>query len=543
MPRLYDVTSGAVEIDGTDVREIKLSSLAEMVGIVTQETYLLHASLRENLLYAKADATDAELERATRAAHIHDRIMELPDGYDTLVGERGYRLSGGEQQRVAIARVVLKDPRILILDEATSSLDTVSERLVQDALSSLIAGRTTIAIAHRLSTIMSADVIFVVDRGRVVESSSSSGADSSKHSARTAWCSLRARSYRTGVAPLRSRCSAPPSAMSASLDVYGLAINVSCSWPEVLEAVRLDYAWFQAPSPMVERQVEVVVERGPVELDSFGGIDAAFVTPRYAVFPTDAGTVVDYHGRARAVITERGDMIHVQGEEPAAVHEAIYYLLLGRIGRHLDDLGLVRVHALGLASVQWGQEHTGAEGARIRCAAAVRGQSSPRSQWERAPVSAAHRGRRRFRADSRRHARASESGDREEGSRRGRDVQRPNPGWPAADQTHRGGNEIARRESEARCETPIGSSTAVADPRGRRRRALPGPRLRASARCAGPRPEARRRDAPARSVCGRLAFRTGLEAVARPRQEPELASSSISARRITLRFSGTPPVS
>jgi ATP-binding cassette subfamily B protein len=169
IPRLYDVTSGAVEIDGHDVREVTMSSLADAMGMVTQETYLFHTSVRENLLYANPEATQEELEAAARTALIHDRIMELGEGYDTLVGERGYRMSGGEKQRLAIARVILKDPRILILDEATSSLDTTSERLVQRALQPLMEGRTTIAIAHRLSTILSADVIFVVDRGRIVE--------------------------------------------------------------------------------------------------------------------------------------------------------------------------------------------------------------------------------------------------------------------------------------------------------------------------------------------------------------------------------------
>jgi ATP-binding cassette subfamily B protein len=169
IPRLYDATSGTVEIDGTDVRNIRLASLAEIVGVVTQETYLFHASVRDNLLYAKRDASDQELEAAARAALIHDRIVELDDGYDTLVGERGYRLSGGEKQRIAIARVVLKDPRVLILDEATSALDTTSERLVQAAFEPLMEGRTTIAIAHRLSTIFAADVIFVLDRGHLVE--------------------------------------------------------------------------------------------------------------------------------------------------------------------------------------------------------------------------------------------------------------------------------------------------------------------------------------------------------------------------------------
>ncbi|MFL5796721.1 MAG: ABC transporter ATP-binding protein [Actinomycetota bacterium] len=169
VPRLYDVQEGAVEIDGHDVRKISLASLGDLIGIVTQETYLFHATVRRNLLYGKPDATQEELEAAARAAFIHDRIAELPEGYDTVVGERGYKLSGGEKQRLAIARVVLKDPRILILDEATSSLDSTSERLVQEALRPLMRGRTTIAIAHRLSTILSADVIIVVDRGRVVE--------------------------------------------------------------------------------------------------------------------------------------------------------------------------------------------------------------------------------------------------------------------------------------------------------------------------------------------------------------------------------------
>jgi ATP-binding cassette subfamily B protein len=169
VPRLYDVQEGAVRLDGHDVRDLRLESLADAVGMVTQDTYLFHATVRENLRYARADATDAELEAAARAANIHDRIMSFDDGYDTVVGERGYRLSGGEKQRLAIARVILKDPRVLILDEATSALDTTSERLVQHALEPLMEGRTTIAIAHRLSTILAANVIFVVDRGRLRE--------------------------------------------------------------------------------------------------------------------------------------------------------------------------------------------------------------------------------------------------------------------------------------------------------------------------------------------------------------------------------------
>jgi ATP-binding cassette subfamily B protein len=169
VPRFYDIQSGSVEIDGVDVRRIKLESLAEFIGMVTQETYLFHSSILQNLRYGNPDADEEQLEAAAQAAFIHERIMELPEGYDTLVGERGYKMSGGEKQRLAIARAILKDPRILILDEATSSLDTSSERLVQEALRPLMRGRTTIAIAHRLSTILSADVIFVVDRGRIVE--------------------------------------------------------------------------------------------------------------------------------------------------------------------------------------------------------------------------------------------------------------------------------------------------------------------------------------------------------------------------------------
>ena len=169
VPRLYDVDAGAVEIDGRDVRTLTLESLGRVIGFVTQETYLFHATVRENLLYARPEATQDELERAARAAAIHDRILELPQGYDTIVGERGYKLSGGEKQRIAIARVLLKDPRILILDEATSALDTVSERLIQRALERLERGRTTIAIAHRLSTILRADQILVYEQGRIVE--------------------------------------------------------------------------------------------------------------------------------------------------------------------------------------------------------------------------------------------------------------------------------------------------------------------------------------------------------------------------------------
>jgi ATP-binding cassette subfamily B protein len=169
VPRLYDVDSGAVEIDGHNVKDISLASLGELIGVVTQETYLFHASVRENLLYARPNATEEAMIAAAKAAAIHDRIMELDDGYDTIVGERGYKLSGGEKQRVAIARVILKNPRILILDEATSALDTHSERLIQAALEPLMENRTTLAIAHRLSTILAADIILVVNQGEIVE--------------------------------------------------------------------------------------------------------------------------------------------------------------------------------------------------------------------------------------------------------------------------------------------------------------------------------------------------------------------------------------
>jgi ATP-binding cassette subfamily B protein len=169
LPRLYDVDSGAIEIDGRDVREVQLTSLGDVIGFVTQEAYLFHATVRENLAYAKPDATDRELQAAARLAAIHDRIRDLPEGYDTVVGERGYKLSGGEKQRIALARVLLKDPRILVLDEATSALDTVSERLIQRAIEATMRGRTTLAIAHRLSTILRADLILVYEGGRIVE--------------------------------------------------------------------------------------------------------------------------------------------------------------------------------------------------------------------------------------------------------------------------------------------------------------------------------------------------------------------------------------
>ncbi len=169
IPRLYDVTGGAVRIDGQDVRDVQLASLGEQIGMVTQETYLFHTTIRENIAYGRPGATDDDIIAAARAAYIHDFIVSLPDGYDTIVGERGYKLSGGEKQRLAIARVILKDPRILILDEATSSLDSQSEALIQAALEPLMRQRTAVVIAHRLSTILAADQILVFAEGQIVE--------------------------------------------------------------------------------------------------------------------------------------------------------------------------------------------------------------------------------------------------------------------------------------------------------------------------------------------------------------------------------------
>lgn len=169
VPRLYDVTGGRVTIDGTDVRELSFESLADAVGVVSQETYLFHASVADNLRFAKPAATDGELVAAARAAQVHDMITALPDGYDTLVGERGYRFSGGEKQRLAIARTILRNPPVLILDEATSALDNRTELAVQQAIDALAAGRTTITIAHRLSTVRGADQIAVLDHGRIAE--------------------------------------------------------------------------------------------------------------------------------------------------------------------------------------------------------------------------------------------------------------------------------------------------------------------------------------------------------------------------------------
>lgn len=169
LPRLYDPTEGTITLDGVDLVDIKLTSLSKAMGMVTQETYLFHDTIKTNLIYAKLDATQEEIEDACRAANIHDFIHQLPAGYDTIVGERGYRLSGGEKQRISIARVILKDPRVLILDEATSHLDSESEALIQDALQGVMKNRTSLVIAHRLSTILAADIILVLDDGKLVE--------------------------------------------------------------------------------------------------------------------------------------------------------------------------------------------------------------------------------------------------------------------------------------------------------------------------------------------------------------------------------------
>jgi ATP-binding cassette, subfamily B, bacterial len=175
IPRLYDPTGGRILIDGYDLRDVTLASLAAQIGMVTQETYLFHDTVRMNLLYSRSNATQQEIEEAARAANIHDFIMGLSQRYETIVGERGYRFSGGEKQRLALARVILKDPRILVLDEATSSLDSESEALIQDALKRVMADRTSIVIAHRLSTILSADLILVMDRGQIVERGTHTG--------------------------------------------------------------------------------------------------------------------------------------------------------------------------------------------------------------------------------------------------------------------------------------------------------------------------------------------------------------------------------
>ena len=172
LARLHDVDAGAITIDGVDLRDLRLANVAALVGVVSQETYLLHDTIRENLRYARPDATDAQIERAARDAQIHDLITTLPDGYDTMVGARGYRFSGGEKQRIALARTLLRDPPLLVLDEATSALDNDTERAVQAALEVVSRGRTTVTIAHRLSTVRDADRIVVLDHGQVREQGS-----------------------------------------------------------------------------------------------------------------------------------------------------------------------------------------------------------------------------------------------------------------------------------------------------------------------------------------------------------------------------------
>ncbi len=169
IPRLYDPTAGRILLDGRNLRDLRLASLSAAIGMVTQEAYLFHDTIRTNITYARLNATQEEIEQAAQAANIHAFISGLPEGYHTIVGERGYRLSGGEKQRIALARVILKNPRILVLDEATSHLDSESEALIQEALKRVMAGRTNIVIAHRLSTILSANQILVMDRGRIVE--------------------------------------------------------------------------------------------------------------------------------------------------------------------------------------------------------------------------------------------------------------------------------------------------------------------------------------------------------------------------------------
>lgn len=226
--RLYDPTSGRVTIDGVDLRDMSLADVAALVGVVSQETYLLHATVRENLRYAKADATDVEIEDAARAARIHDLIVSLPEGYDTVVGARGHRFSGGEKQRLAIARTLLRDPRILVLDEATSALDNETERLVQQAIDTARHGRTTITIAHRLSTVRDADEIVVLDQAEspneVATTRLSRSAAGTRHSLpesnNPSPCEMNPHGYFSGGSC--SQCG-------TAVDVQGLHGDVPCT--------------------------------------------------------------------------------------------------------------------------------------------------------------------------------------------------------------------------------------------------------------------------------------------------------------------------
>ena len=220
--RLYDVSEGAVLLDGTDVRDLSFAALRRIVGVVSQDTYLFHGTVRENLRFARPDATDEQLEQAATAARIHDHLASLPDGYDTIVGERGYRFSGGEKQRLAIARAILRDPAVLVLDEATSALDVETERLVQQALDGLVAGRTTIVIAHRLSTIRDSDLILVLDHGRIARARHARGAARTRRPLRAA---RRARRRHRRLDALAGRrAAAPPESFDSLLDTFGRAI-------------------------------------------------------------------------------------------------------------------------------------------------------------------------------------------------------------------------------------------------------------------------------------------------------------------------------
>ena len=239
VPRIHDVVGGRVLVDGHDVRDVTLHSLRETVGMVMQDPHLFHETIAENLRYAKPDVTDDDLVAACKAARIHDLIASLPDGYDTVVGERGYRLSGGEKQRLSIARMLLKDPAIVILDEATSHLDSESELAIQRALADALAGRTALVIAHRLSTIVAADRILVIDQGRIVEEG--------RHDDLLARGDLYADLYRTQLAPRRpKRRGRPPGSTPAMVDT---ASGVSSGVDRPATRRRPHWSTLQAASP------------------------------------------------------------------------------------------------------------------------------------------------------------------------------------------------------------------------------------------------------------------------------------------------------